>query len=74
FVRDQEVHAVVKDWKARERPQYKEGILSGGEDGEGGAGGGMDGDEELDPLFDQAVDFVVDKRRASISGVQRQFR
>ncbi len=74
FVRDQEVHAVVKDWKARERPQYKEGILSAGDDGEGGAGGGLDGDEELDPLFDQAVEFVVDKRRASISGVQRQFR
>jgi S-DNA-T family DNA segregation ATPase FtsK/SpoIIIE len=74
FVRDQEVHAVVKDWKARERPQYKEGILSAGDDGEGGTGGGLDGDEELDPLFDQAVEFVVDKRRASISGVQRQFR
>ena len=73
FVRDQEVHAVVKDWKARERPKYKEGILSVGEEGEGGAGGGLDGDE-LDPLFDQAVEFVVDKRRASISGVQRQFR
>ncbi|WP_168426745.1 DNA translocase FtsK 4TM domain-containing protein [Erwinia amylovora] len=73
FVRDQEVHAVVKDWKARERPQYKEGILSGGDDGEGAAGG-IDGDEELDQLFDQAVEFVVDKRRASISGVQRQFR
>lgn len=73
FVRDQEVHAVVKDWKARERPKYKEGILSGGEDGES-AGGGMEGDEELDQLFDQAVAFVVDKRRASISGVQRQFR
>ncbi|MFC0229201.1 DNA translocase FtsK 4TM domain-containing protein [Serratia aquatilis] len=72
FVRDQEVHAVVKDWKARERPQYKEGILSTAEEGEGG--GGLDGDEELDPLFDQAVEFVVDKRRASISGVQRQFR
>ena len=74
FVRDQEVHAVVKDWKARERPQYKEGILNAGDDGEGGSGGGLDGDEELDPLFDQAVEFVVDKRRASISGVQRQFR
>lgn len=74
FVRDQEVHAVVKDWKARERPQYKEGILNGGDDSEGGAGGGLEGDEELDPLFDQAVEFVVDKRRASISGVQRQFR
>ncbi|UWS32210.1 DNA translocase FtsK 4TM domain-containing protein [Erwinia pyrifoliae] len=73
FVRDQEVHAVVKDWKARERPQYKEGILSGGEDSEGAAGG-IDGEEELDQLFDQAVEFVVDKRRASISGVQRQFR
>ncbi|WON78189.1 DNA translocase FtsK 4TM domain-containing protein [Serratia sp. UGAL515B_01] len=73
FVRDQEVHAVVKDWKARERPQYKDGILSATEEGEGGSGG-FDGDEELDPLFDQAVEFVVDKRRASISGVQRQFR
>lgn len=72
FVRDQEVHAVVADWKAREHPQYKEGTLSGGEDSE--ASGGIDGDEELDQLFDQAVQFVVDKRRASISGVQRQFR
>ncbi|PIJ51306.1 cell division protein FtsK [Erwinia sp. OLTSP20] len=73
FVRDQEVHAVVQDWKARERPAYKEGILTGGEDSEAG-GGGIEGDEELDPLFDQAVSFVVEKRRASISGVQRQFR
>jgi len=73
FVRDQEVHAVVNDWKARERPQYKEGILSGGEEGEGGAGC-MEADDDIDPLFDQAVEFVVDKRRASISGVQRQFR
>lgn len=72
FVRDQEVHAVVKDWKARERPQYKEGILNEADDGEGTSG--PMGDEELDPLFDQAVEFVVDKRRASISGVQRQFR
>ncbi|KEY57737.1 DNA translocase FtsK [Serratia sp. DD3] len=73
FVRDQEVHAVVKDWKARERPQYKEGILNEADDGEGTAGSGQS-DEELDPLFDQAVEFVIDKRRASISGVQRQFR
>ncbi len=74
FVRDEEVHAVVSDWKARGRPQYIDSITSAGEEGEGGAGAGMDGDEELDPLFDQAVQFVVDKRRASISGVQRQFR
>jgi len=73
FVRDQEVHAVVSDWKARGRPQYIDSITSAGEDGEPG-GGSMDNDEELDPLFDQAVQFVVDKRRASISGVQRQFR
>ncbi|AEX51386.1 FtsK family cell division protein [Rahnella aquatilis CIP 78.65 = ATCC 33071] len=73
FVRDQEVHAVVQDWKARGRPKYIESIVSGGEEGEGG-GLGLDGDEELDALFDQAVAFVVDKRRASISGVQRQFR
>ena len=73
FVRDQEVHAVVQDWKARGRPKYIESIISGGEDGEGG-GLGLDSDEELDALFDQAVAFVVDKRRASISGVQRQFR
>lgn len=71
FVRDQEVHAVVQDWKARGRPQYIESITAG-EESEGGAG--LDGDEELDPLFDQAVGFVVEKRRASISGVQRQFR
>ncbi|CNL47051.1 DNA translocase FtsK 4TM domain-containing protein [Yersinia aleksiciae] len=73
FVRDQEVHAVVNDWKARGRPQYIESIISGGDEGEGGSLG-LDSDEELDPLFDQAVSFVLEKRRASISGVQRQFR
>ncbi|NUL35720.1 DNA translocase FtsK [Kosakonia sacchari] len=73
FVRDQEVHAVVQDWKARGRPQYVDGITSDSES-EGGAGGGFEGGEELDPLFDQAVNFVTEKRKASISGVQRQFR
>ncbi|CDH19602.1 Cell division protein [Xenorhabdus bovienii str. kraussei Quebec] len=72
FVRDQEVHEVVNDWKARGRPQYIDSIIKGGEDGEGGLG--LDSDEELDPLFDQAVQFVTEKRRVSISGVQRQFR
>ena len=72
FVRDQEVHAVVQDWKARGRPQYVDGITSDSES-EGGAGG-FDGAEELDPLFDQAVQFITEKRKASISGVQRQFR
>ncbi|EBO1421965.1 DNA translocase FtsK [Salmonella enterica subsp. enterica serovar Montevideo] len=72
FVRDQEVHAVVQDWKARGRPQYVDGITSDSES-EGG-GGDFDGGEELDALFDQAVNFVTQKRKASISGVQRQFR
>ena len=72
FVRDQEVHAVVQDWKARGRPQYVDGITSDSES-EGGVGG-FDGAEELDPLFDQAVQFVTEKRKASISGVQRPFR
>lgn len=72
FVRDEEVHAVVQDWKARGRPQYVEGITSDSESESGG--GGLDSGEELDPLFDQAVNFVTEKRKASISGVQRQFR
>ncbi|MGS3446461.1 DNA translocase FtsK [Klebsiella electrica] len=72
FVRDQEVHAVVQDWKARGRPQYVDGITSDSESD--GGSGGFDGGEELDPLFDQAVNFVTEKRKASISGVQRQFR
>ena len=71
FVRDQEVHAVVNDWKARGRPEYIDNITRGADDSEGG---GADSDEELDPLFDQAVQFVTEKRRVSISGVQRQFR
>ncbi|NHB87959.1 DNA translocase FtsK 4TM domain-containing protein [Photorhabdus tasmaniensis] len=72
FVRDQEVHEVVNDWKARGRPEYVDSILSGGDDAEGGLG--LDSGEELDALFDQAVEFVIEKRRVSISGVQRQFR
>ncbi|EHA7299981.1 DNA translocase FtsK [Salmonella enterica] len=74
FVRDQEVHAVVQDWKARGRPQYVDGITSDSESESEGGGGGFDGGEELDALFDQAVNFVTQKRKASISGVQRQFR
>ncbi|WP_140919228.1 DNA translocase FtsK 4TM domain-containing protein [Limnobaculum xujianqingii] len=72
FVRDQEVHAVVQDWKARGRPQYIDSITATSEEGEGGFG--LEADEELDPLFDQAVAFVVEKKKPSISGIQRQFR
>lgn len=72
FVRDQEVHAVVQDWKARGQPQYIDGIIASAEETETSAAS-VDG-EQLDALFDQAVAFVIEKRRASISGVQRQFR
>lgn len=73
FVRDEEVHSVVQDWKARGIPaKYIENITAGGDDGDGNSFD--NNDEELDPLFDQVVDFVVEKRRASISSVQRQFR
>jgi len=77
FIDDHEVHAVVKDWKLRGEPNYIEEILAGGSDpdmllpGELAEGGE---DEELDPLYDEAVNFVTEKRRVSISSVQRQFR
>ncbi|MDT9587451.1 MAG: DNA translocase FtsK 4TM domain-containing protein [Candidatus Arsenophonus melophagi] len=71
-VLDQEVHDVVKDWKARGKPEYIDNITKGDEDGEYAKG--YERDEELDPLFDQAVEFVAEKQRVSISSVQRQFR
>ncbi|MGY2797515.1 DNA segregation ATPase FtsK/SpoIIIE-like protein [Ewingella americana] len=70
YVREQDIHAVVQYWKARGKPEYLNSLESNDSD----AAFQIDGDEELDPLFDQAVAFVVDVRRASISGVQRQFR
>ena len=66
FVRDEEVHAVVQDWKARGRPQYVDGITSDSES-EGG-GGGYEGGEELDPLFDQAVNFVTENAKPPYLG------
>ncbi|MFM4647782.1 DNA translocase FtsK [Aeromonas bivalvium] len=75
FVDDHEVHKVVADWKLRGEPNYIDEILSG-ESEEGGSGGGDygGGDEELDPLFDEAVAFVVESRRGSTSSVQRKFK
>ena len=77
FIDDHEVHAVVKDWKLRGEPNYIEEILAGGSDpdmllpGEQSEGSEA---EELDVLYDDAVNFVTEKRRVSISSVQRQFR
>ncbi len=76
FVDDHEVHAVVADWKRRGRPNYIPEILSGETTEENLLPGetleGEDG--EADPLYDQAVAFVIESRRASVSGVQRKFR
>ncbi len=77
FIDDHEVHAVVKDWKVRGKTNYIEDILAGGSDPDmllpGEQSEGSDA-EELDTLYDDAVNFVTDKRRVSISSVQRQFR
>ena len=79
FVDDHEVHKVVADWKRRGAPNYLEEItdeamvssipvpgFSGGEEGED--------DPEADPLYDEAVAFVLESRKASISSVQRKLR
>lgn len=76
FVDDHEVHKVVADWKARQQPKYLDEILSGDGGEEGllpGEQPSIDG-EELDALFDEAVAFVTESRRVSVSSVQRKFR
>ncbi len=73
FVRDEEVHAVVQDWKARGTPKYIDNVTVSCDDSSDS--NSFDNiDEDLDPLFDQVVAFVVETRRASISSVQRKFR
>ncbi|MCX8729865.1 hypothetical protein J3U66_05675 [Gilliamella sp. B2969] len=72
FVRDEEVHAVVQDWKARGKPKYIENVTVSTDDNDSCHADNID--EDLDPLFDQVVEFVVETRRASISSVQRKFR
>ncbi|WP_434359726.1 DNA translocase FtsK 4TM domain-containing protein [Parasalinivibrio latis] len=75
FVSDDEVHRVVSNWKARGKPNYIDGILNDDQGADsllpGEAGGS---DDDLDPLFDQVVEFVTDSRRGSVSGVQRRFK
>lgn len=75
FASDDDVHAVVNNWKARGTPNYISEIISGDQ----GADGLLPGErseeeEELDPLFDQVVEYVVESRRGSVSGVQRRFK
>src|SRR5690554_6232272 len=75
FVSDEEVHRVVDAWKLRGAPNYIEEILAGVEEtGSGFDGGDGDSSNEDDPLYDEAVNFVTETRRASISSVQRKFK
>jgi len=78
FVSDDEVHRVVEAWKLRGAPDYNDDILNGVEEagsGFDGGGGGGDGDDaETDALYDEAVQFVLESRRASISAVQRKLK
>ena len=75
FVDDHEVHNVVNFWKVQGEPAYEEAILNAQSAGEGEAQGSLlDGDDEADPLYDEAVAFVTETRRASISAVQRKLK
>ncbi|MGB0360589.1 MAG: DNA translocase FtsK, partial [Endozoicomonas sp.] len=75
FVGDDEVHRVVADWHQRGEPDFVDEILNGvPETSEGSAiSGGLENSEQ-DPLYDEAVAFVTESRRASISSVQRQLK
>lgn len=79
FVDDAEVHRVVADWKQRGLPNYIDGIVDEENNsipvpGLSTESGGDNGDSESDPLYDEAVEFVLESRRASISSVQRKLR
>ena len=77
FVDDHEVHAVVTDWKSKAKPNYVEEILRGEMNEENmlpGEAAEMAADEDSDPLFDEAVAFVTETRKVSISSIQRKLK
>lgn len=76
FVSDDEVHRVVADWKRRGEPQYIDGLLEEGSSSDAMPGMAPEGDDdgEADALYDEAVRYVTESRRASISSVQRKLR
>jgi S-DNA-T family DNA segregation ATPase FtsK/SpoIIIE len=78
FCSDEEVHRVVADWKRRGEPLYIEGLLDQGSSTPVTAGelqaNAAEGDDESDALYDEAVHYVTQSRRASISSVQRKLR
>ena len=75
FVDDNEVHRVAEDWRNRGAPNYIEAITQMSVDfNEGGGVDGQESSEDVDPLYDQVVEFVIQGRKASISSVQRRFK
>jgi DNA segregation ATPase FtsK/SpoIIIE, S-DNA-T family len=80
FCSDEEVHAVVADWKRRSQPNYIDGLLDEGSSTAVTAaelqqnGAASEGGEDTDALYDEAVHYVTQSRRASISSVQRKLR
>ena len=75
YVSDDEVHRVAQDWRQRGAPNYIEAITQMSVDfNEAGMDGGEAAAEDVDPLYDQVVEFVVQNRKASISSVQRRFK
>lgn len=75
FVDDKEVHRIADDWRARGEPDYIEDILKLAADGnENGTDEEGQSAEDDDPLYDQAVEFVIQTRKASISAVQRRLK
>lgn len=75
FVDDKEVHRIADDWRARGEPNYIEDILKMSSDSsEGGLDEEGQSAEDDDPLYDQAVEFVIQTRKASISSVQRRLK
>ena len=77
FVGDDEVHRVVNDWKSRAEPNYVDEITSSTQDTgpiPGWTGADAGNSDEQDELYDEAVNFVIESRRASISAVQRKLR
>ena len=77
FVGDDEVHRVVNDWKSRAEPEYIDDIVSSAQETgpiPGWSGSDSSSSEDSDDLYDEAVNFVLESRRASISAVQRKLR
>ncbi len=75
FVDDHEVHKVVADWKLRGEPNYIDDILSGDTTADNMLPGEVaESDDDVDLLYDEAVAFVTETRRGSVSGVQRKFK